>query len=42
MVLTGLGAFPGISEIRFVCFDAATSDLYRDLLAEISKAGSGA
>jgi O-acetyl-ADP-ribose deacetylase len=41
-VLAGLGAFPGISEIRFVCFDAATSDLYRDLLAEISKGGSGA
>jgi O-acetyl-ADP-ribose deacetylase len=41
-VLAGLGAFPGISEIRFVCFDAATADLYRDLLAEISKGGSGA
>ena len=33
-VLAGLGAFPGISEIRFVCFDAATADLYRDLLAD--------
>ena len=41
-VLAGLGAFPGITEIRFVCFDAATADLYRDLLAEISKGGSGA
>ena len=36
-VLAGLGAFPGIGEIRFVCFDAATADLYRNLLAEISK-----
>ena len=35
-VLASLGAFPGITEIRFVCFDAATRDLYRDLLAEIS------
>jgi hypothetical protein len=41
-VLAGPGTFPCISEIRFVCFDAATSDLYRDLLAEISKGGSGA
>ena len=36
-LLAGLGAFPGIGEIRFVCFDAATADLYRNLLAEISK-----
>jgi O-acetyl-ADP-ribose deacetylase len=41
-VLAGLGAFPDITEVRFVCFDAATADLYRDLLAEISKGGSGA
>jgi O-acetyl-ADP-ribose deacetylase len=41
-VLAGLGAFPGITEIRFVCFDAATSDLYRGLLAKISQGNSGA
>jgi O-acetyl-ADP-ribose deacetylase len=40
-VLAALGAFPGITEVRFVCFDVATSDLYRDLLAEISKGSSG-
>jgi O-acetyl-ADP-ribose deacetylase (regulator of RNase III) len=36
-VLAGLGDFPSIREIRFICFDTATADLYRDLLAEISK-----
>src|SRR3954452_25359665 len=41
-VLAGLGDFTGIREIRFICFDTATADLYRDLLAEISKSGSGA
>ena len=41
-VLAGLGAFPGITEVRFVCFDGATAELYRDLLAEISKGRSGA
>jgi O-acetyl-ADP-ribose deacetylase (regulator of RNase III) len=40
-VLAGLGAFPNITEVRFVCFDTATSDLYRDLLTEISKGQGG-
>jgi len=41
-VLTSLGAFPGISEIRFVHFDMGTSDPYRDPLTELSKSGFGA
>jgi O-acetyl-ADP-ribose deacetylase (regulator of RNase III) len=41
-VLASLSTCPGITEIRFVCFDADTADLYRDLLGRLSQAGSGA
>jgi len=33
-VLEALAAMPEISEVRFVCFDAATAQLYRDLLSQ--------
>jgi O-acetyl-ADP-ribose deacetylase (regulator of RNase III) len=40
-VLEGLDTFPGIAQVRFVCFDTATADLYRDLLAQLFRDSPG-